>query len=188
MRRRAVLATALAAVALSALVFGTGGYSTATMDRGVAVTVADHDQAVVTLWDPGVGSAGQPPLVVARAGLAGEDPVTREGEPVRVVAVVNRFEDQSITVDASVDASPTGVDVGPFEPVRLAPGAVGALEAPVECGNVSGPAGVTLRVRVVGGQLSGVITYRPTIVCATPNGTSTTASPTDTMAGNTSTT
>jgi hypothetical protein len=155
-------------VVLAALVLGTGGFSTASMDRSVAVTVSDHHRALVTLWDPGAGGDGPPPRQIVSAGLDGEDPVTRDGQTTRVVAVQNRFTDRAITVDATVEESPPGVAVGPFDPVDLGPGDAAALNAPVNCGDSDGPVDVTLEVTASNNHFTGVISYEATVVCATP--------------------
>lgn len=172
MRRRLIWAT-LGAVVLSALVFGTGGFTAASIDRPVAVTVSDHDRALVTLWDPGAGGEGPPPQTIASAGLNGEDPVTSDGQTTRVVAVQNRFTDRVITVDATVEESPPGVAVGPFDPVEVGPGDAAALNAPVDCGDRDGPVDVTLEVTASNDQFTGVISYEATVVCATPDPTPT---------------
>jgi hypothetical protein len=166
--QRRFLWVVLAIVSVTGLVFGTVGFETTAMDRGVGVTVSDHDRALVTLWDPGVGKQGRPPDGIVRAGLVGEDPVTEDGQSIRVVAVLNRFSDRSITVDATVLDAPQGVVVGPFDPVTLAPGAAAALEAPVQCADHSGPTPITLRVRASNDQFSGVITFDAIVVCAIP--------------------
>jgi hypothetical protein len=167
MRRRLLWMT-VTALAVVGLVFSTGGFEVASMDRDVTVIVSEHDRALVTIWDPGVGSQGQPPHAIASAGLAGEDPVTADGESIRVVAVQNRFTDRSIRVTATATGTPAGVQVGTFEPVTLAPGEAAALEAPVECGEHTGPVDVTLSIRASSGQFEGVVSYDATIVCATP--------------------
>jgi hypothetical protein len=163
----------LGAVVLSTLVLGTGGFSTASIDRPVAVTVSDHDRSLVTLWDPGAGGDGPPPRRIASAGLAGEDPVTSDGQTTRIVAVQNRFSDRSITVDATVAESPPGVSVGSFDSVDLGPGDAGALRAPVDCGDSDGPVDVTLDVTASNDHFTGVISYEATVVCATPDPTPT---------------
>ena len=172
MPRRVLWAT-LGAVVLSAVVLGTGGFSSASIDRPVAVTVSDHDRALVTLWDPGAGGDGRPPQRIASAGLNGEDPVTSDGQLTRVVTVQNRFPDRAITVDATVEESPPGVEVGSFDPVDLGPGDAGALTAPVDCGDADGPVDVTIEVTASNDHFRGVISYETTVVCATPDPTPT---------------
>jgi hypothetical protein len=171
--RRRLLWAVIGAVVLSTLVLGTGGFTAASIDRPVAVTVSDHDRSLVTLWDPGAGGEGQPPRRIASAGLNGEDPVTSDGQTTRVVAVQNRFSDRAITVDATVAESPPGVGVGPFDSVDLGPGDAGALNAPVDCGDRHGPVEVTLEVTASDEHFTGVISYEATVVCATPDPTPT---------------
>lgn len=168
----------LVAVAATALVVSTGGFGTASMDRDVTAIVSEHDRALVTVWDPGVGSQGRPPSAIARARLDDETPVTVNGESTHVVAVLNRFDDRSITVDATVVGAPPDVGVGPFDPVTLAPGEAAGLEAPIDCGANDGPVEITLRLRASNDRFRGVITYDATVVCAIP--TSTTSTPPET--------
>jgi hypothetical protein len=134
----------------------------------------------VTLWDPGVGNQGQAPEAIRTAGLAGQDPITEDGAWTRILVVQNRFSDRWITVDATVVDGPSGVDVGPFGPVTLAPDVVAALGAPVQCGTNTGPETITLRVRASNDQFEGVITFDATIVCAVPPAQTTTANETAT--------
>jgi hypothetical protein len=178
--RRNSLWIVLAVVAAVGFAVGTVGVDTAAMDRGVSATVSDHDRALVTLWDPGVGTQGQAPEAVRSAGLAGEDPVTEDGARTRVLVVQNRFPDRWITVDATVVDAPPDLGVGPFDPVTLAPGAVAPLLAPVQCGTNTGPTTITLRVRASNDQFEGVITVDATVVCAVPPAQTTTANETAT--------
>jgi hypothetical protein len=167
-RRRLLLVAALVTASMVALGVGAGAFSTASMDRPVELEVADHDRAFVTLWDPGVGSDGPPPRPIATAGLAGEVPVTEDGQSVRVVAVVNRFAYRSITVNATATSVPPGMDVGPFTPVTLGSGGSAGLEAAVDCGPHRGPASVVLSVRVSGVRMAASIEYTATVNCASP--------------------
>ncbi len=53
-----VLWALLAVLVASALVFGTGGFSAATIDRPVSVSVASsQSQTLISLWAPGTQGA-----------------------------------------------------------------------------------------------------------------------------------
>jgi len=181
--RRNHLWVVLAVVAAFGFAVGTVGVETAAMDRGVSATVSDHDRSLVTLWDPGAGTRGRAPEAIRSAGLAGEDPVTEDGAWTRVLVVQNCFTDRWIVVDATVVDVPSGLDVGPFDPVTLAPGEVAPLGAPVQCGTNTGPATITLRVRASNDQFEGVIAFDATVVCAVPPSTTTPVNETMTEPG-----
>ncbi|MFB6183724.1 MAG: hypothetical protein ABEI96_04140 [Haloarculaceae archaeon] len=167
----------LVLVTASALISSTGGFATTSLERSVAVQVSSNDRAYVTIWDPGVGSRGRPPGPIASQGLAGEDPVTGDGKPVRIVAVLNRFSRYPIRVNATAVSTPPGLDVGPFRPIRLGPGEAGELEAAVFCGDHSGPVEVTLVVDARSARVSSTITYTAVVTCATPTPTGSSQTP-----------
>jgi hypothetical protein len=174
-RRRRFLWAALATVSVVALAVGTAGFDTASMARPVELEVAAHERAFVTLWDPGVGSQGRPPQPIAREGLAGEDPVTRSDQSVRIVAVVNRFAHRDITANATATSTPPGMHVGPFVPVTLGAGETTGLTAAVSCGSHRRPVTVALEVSVRADRLAATIPYTAVIDCASPPPTTTPA-------------
>lgn len=179
--RSRLLVLVLAAGLLTALVLGTSGFTSSSMNRPVAVTVSDNDQALVTLWNPG-SEGGPAPAAIDAAGLDQSAPVTTDGQVVTVVGVVNRFENRTITVEANVTDAPPGVIVGSLGPVTLGPGAAAPLEAPVTCGSYTGPASIGLTVRAYNDGFEGVIGFRSTVVCSVSQPMSTATDPTTTNA------
>lgn len=169
MRRRRVL-LAVAALAVAAAVTGpTGGFTATAADRPVEVAVADDDRALLTLYDPGVGSEGPPPRAVAAAGLAGEDPVANGSDRVRVLAVLNRFR-TPVTVDGAARSTPETVTVTGVDPVELAPAEAAGLTARVDCGDRRGPVTVALAVHASGDGVTVRTTTTATVVCNGPAG------------------
>jgi hypothetical protein len=143
--------------AASALILGSGGFSAAQVDRGVSVSAADHDEAVVSLWDPG---AERPP------DHAGEDPVT--GSETKVLVVQNRL-DEPIHVTVT-DREGSLVDVaGSVDEVdsRLGHDPVVPVEATVDCRGYHGEQSVPLLVefRTTDGTVGGEIRYDATVEC-----------------------
>lgn len=172
--RARLLVLVVTAGLLTALLLGTGGFTSTAFDRPVSVTVSDNDQALVTLWDPTADGATQPPAIASVA-LDRSEPVTTDWQVVTVVGVVNRFEDRTITVEANVTKAPPGVTVGSLGPVTLGPGMAAPLEAPVTCGDYRGPVTLGLQVRAYTDGFEGVIGYRSTVVCSVDESTPTTA-------------
>lgn len=173
--RRTLWTTLGLAMALSLLV-STGGFSSAVMDRGVAVSVAEHEDAVVSIWDPG-GQSPEPPRP-----FAGENPVTPPSERVTVLVVQNGVSRQVDVTVTSVDGSPVSVH-GRVSDVRQ--GDVVPVVATVDCSDVSerAPVTVPLRLHVTtdDGSFESTIRYDARLVCAgapgnASNATTTTAS------------
>lgn len=166
---RRVLLVVIALAALG-LVAGTGGFSAASMDRGVSVTVVDHDEAYVALYDPGSGgTAGRPVWLQGSTESPHESPVTSDDERTRLFIVANQFADHTIQVDGSVpgDSAPA---VSAIDPVTLAPDEVGSVTAVVECPSVQQEVYYTLDLTVTvdgeGDSVSAEIEYPVTVVCA----------------------
>jgi hypothetical protein len=167
--RRTLWTTLGVAVALGLLV-STGGFSSAVMDRGVAVSVAEHEDAVVSIWDPG-GPSPEPPRP-----FAGENPVTPPTDRVTVLVLQHGVGRQvHVTVTAGPD-SPVSVR-GTVSNVRS--GDVVPVVATVDCSDVTDRAPVTvpLRVHVAtdDGSFESVIRYDARIVCAGAPGNATNA-------------
>lgn len=151
----------LAVVAVSALATGTGGFSAAALDRGVAVAVAPHEAAFVSVWDPGAGGRGPEPPA-----FAGEDPVG-DGR-TKVLVVKNRLPGRTLDLRVS-DRGDGPVTVrGRYD--GLAPGGVAPVRAAVDCGDRHGPVSVPLRLEATAasGSFSASIPYRATVVCPAP--------------------
>lgn len=155
------------ALVVPALVVGTGGFSAATLDRGVTVSVADHDQAAVSLWDPGARD-DHSTADVPRDWLR-EDPVTDDDPTTTLVVVKNRLG-HSIDVTASAVDAPAGVTVASVEAVTLEPGDVGRVDATVDCGDRTGgvQAPIDLRVHADGEGFAADIDYQVHVVCGAP--------------------
>lgn len=158
--RRTLWTTLGLVVALSLLV-STGGFSSAVMDRGVAVSVADHEDAMVSIWDPG-GPSPEPPRP-----FAGENPVTPPSERVTVLVVQNgvgRSIDVTVT---SVSDSSVSVH-GRVSDVQS--GDVVPVVATVDCSDVAERAPVTVPLRVHvetdDGSFESTIRYDARLVCA----------------------
>jgi hypothetical protein len=131
MNRRLTLLIAL--LAATTLIVGSGGFSAASADRGLSVAVAQNEDASLSLWDPGARTTGGPPPAWARynrlvGASTGEDP-----ERVRLVAVRNAFPGATLTVDARLAHSVTGVTVTDVDRAILTPGEATALSATVQC-------------------------------------------------------
>jgi hypothetical protein len=164
MRARRAVWLLLGAVSVLALVVGTGGFSTAAVDRGVSIAVADHDRALVSVWDPG-GASAEPPR------YQGEDPVTPEGTRVKLVVVENRFDAGPIDLRVTERAaSPVSVD-GSYE--GLASGEVAPVVADVDCDGHHGRTEVPLTVHAtaVNGEFESEIRYDASVVCPDPTPT-----------------
>lgn len=105
------LSLALAVVASTGLLLGTFGFGAASADRGVSVSVADDDSAMV--------------------GYQASDRLAPVGERVALATVTNRLPGDVSVVSVSVDAgSFTVSDVS--EP-SLSPGTAAAIEGTVDC-------------------------------------------------------
>jgi hypothetical protein len=168
MRTRRVLWAALAVASVSALVFGTGGFSAATVDRGVSMVVSDHDRALVSIWDPG-GPTPEPPS------YAGEDPITPNDTRVKLLVIENRFRDQALDVRVTErSGSPVAVDGGydGLSPEQIAP-----ISADVDCNGHHGrvDALLTVEATAVDGGFESTIVYDASVVCPAPEPSPTTA-------------
>lgn len=142
------------------LLMSTGGFSVASMDRGVSISIAEHDDAMVSIWDPG-GPTPEPPM------YPGENPVTPPGESVTVIVIQNNLNER---IDVSVRAastSPVSVNGGVSD---VAPGEVVPVTATVDCSDVSERAPVTVplivQVETVGPSFESTIDFDARIVCA----------------------
>lgn len=157
MSRRLWLLAALSVVAM--LTIGSGGYSSASMDRGVSVGVAGHQDAAVSLWDPG-----------AHGDVPHEDPVTATDSRTTLFLVQNRFPDTAIDVTARVAEAPPGVRVTAIETASLPAGVPTRepIRGTVHCGGQHGPTRVLLDVTASGSGLRASISFPVTVVCATP--------------------
>jgi hypothetical protein len=170
MRVRRLVWVALIAAAVAGLVYGTGGFTAAEVQRGVSVSTAPHDEAFLTLYDPGAGSDGDRPTVFA--GTLGEEPVGPGGDRVRVLLVANRFPGTaplSLDVDGRAVESPRGTSVSDVEgPSGLRRGDYGWVRATVDCGSHRGPTPIGFELTAVGDGLSVVVEYEATVVCIAP--------------------
>lgn len=169
--RRKLAWLVLLMVCAAALVSGTGGFSAASMDRGVSIAVAEsHEKALVSIWDPGarqMGNSNSPPQ------YSGEDPVVSNQTSVKLIVVQNQFSDQTIDVRISDrDESPVSVD---GESRVLPPGRIVPLYATVDCDGYRGPTDALLEVHVTSldGSLEGAIQYDATVVCTGASGQNT---------------
>ena len=165
MRRTRLLWVALAILSVSALVFGTGGFSAATADRNVSVAASSHDRALVSIWDPG-GASPEPPT------YAGEDPVTPNDTRVKLLVIENRAGhalDVQVTERAG---SPVSVDGG-YDGLRS--GERRPIVADVDCNGHHGRTDALLEVRAVAedGGFESVIAYDARVRCASPTPTAT---------------
>jgi hypothetical protein len=149
------------ACASLALLVPTGSFSAASVDRGVSVSVAEHENAMVSIWDPG-GSSPDPPKP-----FRGENPVTPNSEFLTVIVIQNGVDDPidvsvTSTADSSVSVHGTISDVHP--------GDVVPVQATVDCNDVSERAAVTVPLRVHvetdDGSFESTIRYDVRIVCA----------------------
>ena len=159
MRHRRVVVLALVALSVVFLV-PTGSLSAATMDRGVLVEVSSHEDAAVSIWDPG-GASPEPPA------FPGEDPVTSPNETVRVLVVQNNLGDvghvhvtDAAGARVEVDATARSVRAGAVAPVR----------GTVDCDGARGPTTVPVRLTFVDAADSVriVVAYDVTVRCAGP--------------------
>lgn len=157
MRRRRVVVLALVALSVVFLV-PSGSLSAATMDRGVLVEVSSHEDAAVSIWDPG-GASPEPPA------FPGEDPVTSPNETVRVLVVQNNLDDvghvrvtHQSGADVEIDATARNVRTGDVAPVR----------GTVDCDGARGPTTVPVRLTFVDAADSVriVVAYDVTVRCA----------------------
>jgi hypothetical protein len=161
MRGGRLVWAALVVAAVTTLVLGTGGFSVATLDRGVTMAVSDHDHALVSVWDPG-GDSPEPPR------YAGEDPVTSNDTTVRVLVIENRFTDE--TLDVAVTERPESPVAVEGSHDGLGPGDVAPITAEVECNGHEGrvDALLTVEATAVGGGFEGEIDYDASVVCPGP--------------------
>jgi hypothetical protein len=170
--RRTLWTTLGLAVALSLLV-STGGFSSAVMDRGVAVSVADHEDAMVSIWDPG-GPSPEPPM------YRGENPVTSLSDRVTVLVVQNGVSRSIDVTVTAVSGSPVSVH-GRVSDVRSHD--VVPVVATVDCSDVSQRAPVTVPLQVHAeaddGSFESTIRYDARIVCAGAPGNASNTSQSD---------
>ena len=160
MRKRLLWLT-LGALSVSALVLGTGGFSAAVTDRGVSVAVADHDRALVSIWDPG-GPSPEPPA------HPGEDPVTPNDTRVKLLVVENRIDGTTLDLQVSARAdSPVSVD-GSND--GLGSGNTAAVFADVDCNGHTGrvDAPLTVEATATDGGFHSVIQFDASVVCSQP--------------------
>lgn len=176
MSRRRLLWGLLAVALVSGVVFDTGGFDTASMDRGVSVGVAaTQERGLVALEAP--ASDGVEPSVQ-----------TNTDGTATLVVVRNRFDDQHLDVVVTDRAgSPLTVD---WSRRNLAPGESAAVVVPLDCSAVGGTVEIPLDVRVdaTDGSVEGDLAHTVTVTCpvdaamgterttttATPSSTSTT--------------
>jgi hypothetical protein len=171
----------VAAFAALSLALGTGGFSAATMDRGVHVSVADHEHAFVGLADPGAhGTHPSPSWIHGKDNrLMSESPLQQGEGLTRLVVVKNRFGRTSLDVHAR------GTDSGDVRltwssNTTLHPHDVGVVKGTVDCEGETGPQKLDLTVtaEAVDGSLTASIDYPVTVVCASEASTPTpTATP-----------
>lgn len=177
-RRRLLLL--LLGVAIAGLLVPTGGFSSTSMTRGVAVSVADHEDAVVAIWDPG-GPSPEPPL------NPGEKPVRSPGDPVVVLVIENRFGSRTLDVRVTDRArSPVDVSGGVTD---VDASGIADVSATVDCNGARGRVTVPLEltVRSADGDVAGTIHYTASLVCGRSSTGRTTSGPTTTsgQSGNT---
>lgn len=165
MHRRPWLLIAVAVVVAGSLTVGTSGFTTAEVDRGVRVTVAD-DQAsgFVPLADPGEQGTHEAPPWVDDPSLLREEPVTAEGDHVPLFVVHNQFE-RPLDVDAQFVWGELA-DVTDVQPVTLQPDETGVVTGTVDCGGHTGPRMVELNLTADTPGVTAHITYRVSVVCA----------------------
>jgi hypothetical protein len=159
--RRRLLWLALGALSVSALVVGTGGFSAAVTDRGVSVAVADHDRALVSIWDPG-GPSPEPPM------HPGEDPITPNDTRVKLLVVENRIDGATLDLQVRERAgSPVSV-AGSYDGLESEDTAV--VDADVDCNGHTGrvDAPLTVRATATDGGFHSVIRFDASVVCSQP--------------------
>lgn len=155
----------VAAVTVLSLALGTAGFSTASMDRGVQVSVVDHEDAVVGLADPGDHETlpdWMPPE------YHGETPVTENDRTARLFVVRNGLNEGKLLVTAR-NADDSGVTLIDAETRRVgASTGPEAVSGTVECPEgVHGPARLELTVVVdsLDDAVHAEIDYPVTVVC-----------------------
>lgn len=156
-----LLAALLGLVVATSLVFGTGGFSAASLERGVEIGVApDHGQAIISLWNPG-DEPGSTQMDTANQ-------VTADGDGVPILVVKNRFSD---SVDVTVRAHEGSVVAIEGSHDNLAPESMVTISGEVDCQSVSGVTDVPLVVSVNSrdGSFAGVIDYSTTVHCSPPS-------------------
>jgi len=160
-RRRHLLWSALAVVLVAALAFGTGGFTSASMDRGANIGFAPNDQALVSVWDPGAGGTTEPPE------FPGEDPIQQDETASKIIVVKNRL---SSNIDLQVtDRTGSSIDVdGNY--ANLAPGEIAPIEAAIDCNGHTGSTNalLTIRASTDGGEFTAIIPFKTTVVCLHP--------------------
>jgi hypothetical protein len=159
----------VAGLAALSLALGTGGFSAAEIDRGVSVSVADHENAYVGLADPGAHGTHPSPSWIHRGdnGLMSETPLQQGEGWTRLVVVKNRFGGTSLDVHAR------GTDGGDVRltwasNTTLHPHDVGVVSGTVDCEGATGPQqlGLTIVAEAVDGSLTAAIDYPVTVDCA----------------------
>lgn len=176
MNRRVLLL--VAAVVAGSLAMGASGFSSASLERGVQVSVADApEDALVPLADPGARGTHPAPSWVRDESLQREDPVTAQDRTAPLFLVHNRF-DQPMSVTATVVESEVA-GVSTIDSITVSPGDTRVVTGTVDCGEAEGPRTVTLEVTASTDETVATIEYQVTVVCAsqqTPTETSTPAS------------
>lgn len=159
MRRRLYLA--LAALTAVAVVTGTGGFSTAALDRGVSIQVAEDQE-------DGLVGVEAPDSVTVRYG-ANRGPNSRG--PVELLTVTNNF-DRAVTVEATVagdtSSPPKLQGTARVDDDRLHDGEETAVLADITCANRPSE-DWTVTITVTSEGTSAVVSEEVTIVCERPD-------------------
>jgi hypothetical protein len=177
MHRRIWLLVAVFAVL--ALTLGTSGFSAASIDRGIAVNVADDEDAYVGLADP--GAHGNHPDWMPPE-YSAETPVTENDSTARLFVVRNALGEGQLRVTAR-NADDDGVTLVDAETAWVeASTGPEAVSGTVDCPEgVHGP--VRLELTVVADAADSAfraeIDYPVTVVCATAEPTPTTTPESD---------
>lgn len=135
---------ALAVVVLVAFTVGTGGFSSATVERGVTIAVADDEQAYL--------------------GIAPVNVTVTSGNETRLFTLTNRFG-TNLTIDAQVNDTSENMNVAAVDmPNRLGGGVSGPVNATVACDeNATGT--VTVRIDASGAGVEVTMERRVTVEC-----------------------
>ncbi|EMA60050.1 hypothetical protein [Halorubrum kocurii] len=139
------LAVGLFAVGLVVALVGTGGFTSATADRGVAVATVEDDRAYVGYDSPD-------DLAVDTDGDAVNGSDVNGSDPVALVAVTNRFDIEVAVTEVSIAEKPDDLNVTVRSPPSaVSPGESGseAVVAELECEDTfeAEPLSVTVRLR-----------------------------------------
>jgi hypothetical protein len=150
----------VAAVAALALATGTGGFSTAQMDRSMTVNVASPENAYVGLYDPGANAAPE------WASDYTNGSVTADGD-VPLLVVHNQFDDRSLEVTVTLEDGAEVSDLGPYE-FDLHSGDKRVIHADTTCEGEDTSASVDLRITAnsMEESMHATITHTVEIPCA----------------------